>query len=162
VAAAADDRAAGALAALRERYATRIERFEKQLARAGERHTGEADELAARKREEMLAAGESVLGFLLGRRSLRTLSGAASRRRMTESAESQAERAANEVERLRQEVAALNEELEDKAAELAATADAEAAQIEEIAVGLERDDVRVEELGILWCAVTAPPADLAE
>jgi hypothetical protein len=162
VAQAAEERAAGELAALRERYATRIERVERQLARAGERHAGEQTELAARKREEVLAAGESVLGFLFGRRSLRSLSSAASRRRMTESAAGQAERAASEVERLREEVAALAAEVEDKAAELTAAADQVAGRIEEIAVGLERDDVRIEEIGILWCAVAAPPAGMME
>lgn len=155
--AAAEARAADELAKLRESYATRLERLEERIARATEREAGERAELSGRKREEVLAAGESVLGFLFGRRSLGALSTASRRRRMSQTAAHRAERTASEVERLKQEVAELNDELEDKAAELEAKSRELVGQIEVVEVGLERDDVRVEELGLLWCAVKAPP-----
>jgi hypothetical protein len=156
-AAAAEARAADELGQLSTRYATRLSRLEEQLARATERHAGGSTELAGRKREEVLAAGESVLGFLFGRRSIGALSTASRRRRMTETAAHKVERAASEVDRLKQELGELNAELEDKAAELATRWREMAGQIEAFAVGLERDDVRVEETGILWCSVKTPP-----
>ncbi len=155
---AAEAAAADELAALRERYAERIERVQKQLDRAGDRHAAEKTELEARKRDEVLAAGESVLGFLFGRRSVGSLSAASRRRRMTQGAESQERRAAGEVGRLEQELEQLSAEVEDKAAELEARYEVLAAEIVPIEVGLERDDVRIEELGILWCALLGEPA----
>ena len=156
-AAAAEARAADELAQLRERYAARLARLEDQLARATDRHTGETTELAGRKREEVLSAGESVLGFLFGRRSVSALSTASRRRRMTETAAHNVERAATEVDRLKQELAELNDELEDQAAELETRWREAAGRFETIVVGLERDDVHVEEMGVLWCSVKTPP-----
>jgi hypothetical protein len=156
-AAAAEARAANELAQLRERYASRLARLEDQLGRATDRQTGGEAEVAGRKREEVLAAGESVLGFLFGRRSVTALSTASRRRRMTQAAEHKVEQAVGDVDRLKKELADLSAELEDQAADLEARWRESAKQVEVIPVGLERDDVQVEEMGILWSSVKAPP-----
>jgi hypothetical protein len=153
VEASAEMQAGDKLAVLRERYAERLERLEKKLARTTEKLAGHETDLAGRKREEVLSAGESILGFVFGRRSLRGLSSASRRRRITQRAASRVDQSTGEVERLKAEMTELSEELEDQAEEIEASYRDLAGKTVEIEVGLERDDVRVEQIGIFWCAV---------
>jgi len=65
----------------------------------------------ARKREAMLSAGESVIGVLLGRKSIRSGSAAASKYRQSSSAGMSAKEAEENARVLADEMKELKEEL---------------------------------------------------
>jgi len=110
----------------RDEEVDRLEKeYEKKMARLEDKIRREERELAedeaeydARKREEMIGLGESVLGFFVGRRSTRTLSRAASRRRMTGKAKLDIEESQEEITELKEEIQKLEAELQEEAKEI--------------------------------------------
>ncbi len=133
------------------------DRYEKQLTRLGERlrraqmTLGKREsEASARKREGLVAIGESVVGMFLGRRSSRTASTSLRRLRMTSSAKMRVEEAEENVEALQAEVEQLNERLAEEVAEITARWDHGALEVEEIEVAPRRTDVDVEYVAIAW------------
>mgnify|MGYP005842261891 CR=1 FL=1 len=101
--------------------------YEKQLARLAERLRKEQQALAkseaqygARKQEELIGVGESVLGFFLGRRRSggRALSQIASKRRLTGQAKLSFEETKEEIAKLQEEKAKLEAELKEQADEI--------------------------------------------
>ena len=151
----ADERADEALAALRDRYEERIRRIRRRIAEADRKLTRAQEELDAVEREALMDQASAVVGMLLGRRNRRSLTAATRRRR---SAERRVDRAAERASDAREELAELEEELADDVAEITEEWTAKAGEIEAVEVGLERDDVRVVELGVVWIPVPAENA----
>ena len=109
---AARERRDAEVEALRKRYEGRIGALEDRLRKAemtADRKQADAD---ARKREAMLSAGESVLGVLLGRKSIRSGSTAASKYRQSTSAGMSAREAEENARTLSEEIRDLKGELE--------------------------------------------------
>lgn len=133
------------------------DRYEKRLARLGERlrraqamlEVREA-EASARKRETLVSIGESVVGMFLGRRSSRTASSSLRRMRMSSSAKIRAEEAEENVEALQAEVQAMNEEVAEEVAEITAKWDQAALELEEVIVNPRRADVEISFVAIGW------------
>ncbi len=103
------------------------EKYEKQITRLADKLRKEQQELAAdeaeysaRKQEELIGAGESVLGFLFGRRrsGSRALSRIASKRRMTGQARLDLDESREEIAELQEEIAKLEAELKEMADEI--------------------------------------------
>lgn len=133
------------------------QKVEKEMERLADKLRAEERELAqdeadynARKQQEWVGIGESVLGFFMGRRSSRALSSAMSKRRMTGNAW-------QDIEQSKAEIAELQQEIKDLEAELAAAseeitrkwADAlENLSTEEITP--RRTDVSVDMVAIAW------------
>ena len=151
VRALADDLADQEMAALRDKVLEKKRRIEDRIEAESldvERARATA---SARKQETFLSVGESVLGMLLGgRKSTRVLSQTASKQRMAGTAASQLQKeeaqlasAQSEMEELE---ASLARDLERIRADKAALAET----ITTFPVTLERDDVRVEEVALLW------------
>ena len=141
------------VARLRERYATKaaalrrkLEKERADLASAEATHSG-------RKREEVLSGAESVFGFLLGRKGTRAISQASRQRRMTETAGLRAARERDDVEAAETELAALDTALEADVREIEERHGQAARPIETRTVPLEKYDIRVETLAILWIPV---------
>ncbi len=149
--AAGSDRADQEAAKLRERYEKKLDTQRDQVARAERRvHELEVD-VSSRRQQEVVAGAGQLLGmFLGGRRRATSLSRIASRRsttRRTEERLSSAEgRLRDEMEDVQELEDQLGEDLEKIVREAADAADA----IEELPVGLEKNDIRVEEIVLIW------------
>jgi len=116
---AARERRDAEVDALEEKYAARIEKLETKLRKQERSLAADEAEHQARKQEELISAGESVLGLLVGRRrSTRSLSKAASKRRMTRKAKLDMEAAQDEITDLQEEIAELEGELKEAADEI--------------------------------------------
>lgn len=100
---------------LQRKYATQIDRLETRLRRRERELAGDEAEYEARKQEELITIGETVVGFLIGRRRTRAISTVASKRRLSG-------RAKIEIEETRQEIADLQREIAELESELAAAA----------------------------------------
>jgi hypothetical protein len=149
--AAAEDGADEEAAKLRKRYETKLKQERDQAARA-ERRVRELEvDVGSRKQQEMVAGAGELLGmFLGGRRRTRSLSGAASRRSTTRRTE---ERLRSAEDRLRDEL----EDVERLESQLAGELEAiwerwqkAVWEVEQVDVTLEKNDIRVDEVGLIW------------
>ncbi len=148
---AADQFADAEAAQLRERYAARIERVKDRIAEAERRLRELETDTRSRKQNELIAgAGALLSAFLGGRRSTRGLSGIASRRSQTVRAQ---ERLRSAEERLTERADDLTE-LEDELAEdlegIATQWQNEAERIEPLTLRLEKNDIQIAEMALLW------------
>jgi hypothetical protein len=138
---------------MRRKYERRMDKLETRLAREEQELERDTATYESRKREELISAGESLIG-LLGifgkRRSRRGLSTAARKRRMTTSARASIEESKDEIRRLEQELEDLRHEMEEEAT-LIADRWAEVAEANEVhPVKPRRSDVKVVLFGLAW------------
>lgn len=156
--AAADLEADKAAAALTRRYEERIRRARDQLAAAEDRADQAREAKENRSRDELLSGAGDLLGAVLGGRgglrSVFSKVGTASRRHgRTGEADRRAETARSRVEEKEQVVADLEAELTDQLAAIAGDWDAKAVAVEPLTVSLDRSDVRITQLQLVWMPV---------
>jgi hypothetical protein len=156
--AAADDGADNGQVALQKRFDTRI-------ARARDQHQAALDKVAqaqaaesTRKTSVLVSGAGSLLSAVLGgRRSARTMArdvGAVlgGQGRSAEAAR-RVDSARNQAQRKQDTLATLEHDLATELAEIDATWTAKAAAIEAVDVGLEKSDIRVTALALVWVPV---------
>jgi phage terminase Nu1 subunit (DNA packaging protein) len=137
---------------LRKKYQRKLDRLETRLAREERELAEDQAEYQARKREELVSAGESVIGLLgiFGRRSSTSVSKAARKRRLTTTAKADIEESEAEIARLEDEIEDMRQEMQEEAEAItdrwAATPD----EIETYAVKPRRSDVQVEVVALAW------------
>ncbi|NOY55460.1 MAG: DUF853 family protein [Actinobacteria bacterium] len=152
--AAAVDGADIDIAKLKDRYKVKIDRVRDQLATADRRiRELEADTQALREQELIAGAGELLSVFLGGKRGSRSLSGVASRRSQTVRKK---ERLRSAQERYSDKAAALDDleaELAEDVTEIMDRWNAAATSIETLTIGLEKTDVAVDEIALVWIPV---------
>jgi hypothetical protein len=102
--------------ALEEKYADRIDKLEDRLRKKEHELASDKAEHTARSQEELLSAGETVFGVLMGRR--RSLSRVATRRRMTRKAKLDIEETQDEIADIQEDIAELEAELKEVADEI--------------------------------------------
>ncbi len=151
---AAQEGADAEVAKIRDRLGNRIGRLRDQIEEARLDIESAEIELRARQQDEGLSGVGDLLGVLIGgKRSSRTLSQASRRRSQTRKAE---QRVRKEELQLTQKVEDL-EELETDLAEEILEANAEwnekAESIETLEIGLEKTDVAVTEVALVWVPV---------
>lgn len=151
---AAEDAADAELAKLRDRYRTRIDRVREEMATTQARYQ-EADAVAAAKSQESVlgTAGDLLGAFLGGRSGSTALGKAAKRRTATAKAEAKAESEAARYQAKAGELAELEQELADEVNEIVARYDEIAAEVETMDVSLEKTDIRVVDLKLVWVPV---------
>ncbi|MEE4175804.1 MAG: DUF87 domain-containing protein [Xanthomonadales bacterium] len=152
--AAAEAAADEAIAKLRSRYATRIDRVRDQISSADARVRELETDASTRTQSEVLSGlGDLVGGLLSGRFGSTTLSKAASRRAATQKAKVRLETAEEKLSQKQQDLRELEEELEAALQEIQAEHEAMAANRETLEIGLEKTDVRVAEARLVWVPV---------
>jgi hypothetical protein len=136
---------------LRDRHAQRIERVKDALATAERRvRELEADTSARRQQEVLAGAGKLLAVFLGGRAGGQTLSGFASRRSMTVRTQERLRTATEKASDKESEIEALEEELASELERIGAEAAERARGIEPVEVGLEKTDLSILELALVW------------
>ncbi len=135
---------------LREKYEAKFVKIETRLRREERELTEDEAEYEARKREELLSAGESILGFLGGRRSTRVVSIQSRKRRLTQQAKLDAEESEEELAQLEEQIADLEVELEEKEAEETEHWAAAIEAIETVEVRPTKSNIHVQRFGLAW------------
>jgi DNA helicase HerA-like ATPase len=148
-----DDAADKAVAALRKKYAARIDRARDQIDRAMERVEDARLDVETRKQEELMSGAGTVLSVLLGRKSTRSMSTATSKRSMTRKAERRLETAQTKVSAEVEDLEDLESDLASDVADIAGEWADKASDIETMQIGLEKTDIRVESLQLVWIPV---------
>jgi hypothetical protein len=131
-------------------YERRIDRIEDRIEQEKLNIAKLEQEHKSKRTEELVSAGETVLGFLLGGRSRKGLSAAARRRRTTSSAASRVKLKKERVSQLDEDLGELQEELEDKIADIEDVLYEKADDIEPFEVRLEKNDIIISRQAILW------------
>jgi Helicase HerA, central domain len=150
----AKDRADAEMAKLKEKYRVRIDRARQTLSKAETRARELEVEASSRQQSELLEGAGDILGaFLGGKKSSTALGQAAKRRAASQKASERAELAKQAVS---DDEAAMKELEEELASDLAALSDQHADSadsIEEIEIPLEKSDVKVRELKLVWLPI---------
>ena len=147
-----------AAAKLRTTYETRIKRARDMLDRAEDRLEELEVDHSARKTDELLSGlGTVMTMFLGGKRTSRSIATeirrASSKRKQTRKSSQQIDTAANRVDERAAQLEDLENELADKLLMLDDEWDIKARNIEELEVGLEKTDIHVDELSLVWIPV---------
>ena len=132
------------------RYMAKLDRLLDRLKKEKRELIMDQEEYQARKREEMLSAGESVLGFFVGRRSSRAISVASRKHRLTEKAKLDVEESEEEIEDLEQEINEMKKEMQKALDEVTERWAATLDEIEEVEVRPTKTNIRVEAFGLAW------------
>jgi hypothetical protein len=157
---AADAGADDATAALRSKYETKAKRLRDQLMTAQARVEQYDVDAKASRTDDLLSTAGGLLGsFLGGRRGTRSLArqmsrslgGSSSRRRA--STNQRRDAAADKVATLEQDAADLEAQLADEIAAIDQAWDDKAAAVDTVPITLEKGDVDVTSIALLWLPV---------
>jgi hypothetical protein len=155
---AASAKADEAAAKLRDKYEAKLDRLRSQIDTAQDRAAVLTAEQQGRQAEELLGTAGSILGgFLGGRRNagsiLGSLGTAAGRRRRSSTSAQRLEAAQNKVADLGADYQELETELTADLTEITDQWSEKAAAVEPVAVRLEKTDVRLVDLRLVWIPV---------
>ncbi len=115
---AARERRDAEVDALTQKYETHIERLSSRLRKEERELTSDEADYEARKREERITMGETLLSFFMGRRRTRGVSTVVRKQRLAGKAKLEIERTREEIEELEEEMARLEDELNAAAKEV--------------------------------------------
>jgi hypothetical protein len=159
---AANDLADKEIAALRGKYADKVTRLQTQIQAAEDRAEVLDTERKGRRSQEVLSTAGSILGDLLGGRKSRggmlgsilgNAGSAAGRRTRTATAGDRLDAAENKLEGLHQQLESLEAELGQEVTDIDAKWMAKAKNVTPLKVSLERTDVKVTQLALVWIPV---------
>lgn len=155
---AADGAADAEVAKIRTRLETKMGTIRSAIEREEIRMAELKDKESDSKQHEVLSAAGDILGSLLGgRKSTRSIlskvKGVSSRRKQSSAAGGRVEAAVAKVEQKQLELGDLEAELADAMADIQADWDAKAAEVTEVAVGLEKTDISITQLALIWLPV---------
>jgi hypothetical protein len=137
---------------LRSKYQKKLDRLEERLSKEELELAEDRAEYEGRKREEVVSAGETLVGMLgiFGRRTSRGLSTAATKRRMTTKALANVQQSEEEIERLEEEIKQMTKEMEEEAQAIAEEWEDAVEQVETYTVKPRRSDIKVELVTLAW------------
>ncbi|MDD1645673.1 MAG: type IV secretion system DNA-binding domain-containing protein [Methanomicrobiales archaeon] len=147
---AARERRDADVEALRKRYEGRIGALEDRLRKTEMTADRKQADAEARKREAMLSVGESVVGVLLGRKSTRAGSTAASKYRQSTSAGMSAKEAEENARALSQEIQDLKEELEKESQAITGRWEKAVQETTEVAIPPKKSGIDVTTFLLAW------------
>ncbi len=135
---------------LEEKFDRQIDRLQDKLRKQERELAADEAEHSARKQQEMVGIGESVLGWVLGRRSTRTLSTAANRRRMTAKAGQDVEETEQEIADMKREIADLGQQLKEQSEEITVRWASLLDDLDSEEISPRRTDVDVRNVLLAW------------
>ncbi|MDQ2678743.1 MAG: DUF87 domain-containing protein [Actinomycetota bacterium] len=155
---AADDGADAATAVVAKRLEAKITRSRDALAAAEDKVAQAEATQSSRRNDELLSGAGDLLGAVFGgRRSARSIAskvGTVTRRRgRSAEAAKRTETATNRVAEKADALTALEEELAEQIASIADDWDAKAAAVETVEIPLEKSDITVSDLSLVWIPV---------
>jgi hypothetical protein len=147
---AARERRDAAVDSLRARYDARMEKLDAKLRRQERELEQDEFDYSARKREALIATGEMLFTWLRRRRSYRSASWTASRRRLAKHAKLELKESREEIEDLENELAQLQRELDAEIAKITPRWVDILKGLTSYVVHPRRSDVEVKLVGLAW------------
>jgi hypothetical protein len=152
---AAREQRDAAVADLKRKYAPKLATIEEQLRRGAERIERERSQLSQQKMQSAFSIGASVLGALLGRRTLsatnvnRAATAARSAARIGRES-GDVDRASDSLEVIQQRQRDLQQQFDADAAALETRFDASAVALRTVQVSPRKSDIAVGEVALVW------------
>jgi len=131
-------------------YERKLDQLRDKLRREEQKLAKDEATYSGRKTEEILTVGESVVGFLLGRRSTRVLSTASRKRRMTAEVKTRMEQTKQTIALLQKEIAEMEQERDQAAKSISDRWAAIAEQTETTDIRPRKADVVVDLVALAW------------
>ncbi|MDD1753423.1 MAG: hypothetical protein LUQ38_10100, partial [Methanotrichaceae archaeon] len=151
---AAENAADAEVAKLRDRYNASFHQVKDQLTSADRRARElDADVHQRHQQELILGAGELLSGFLSGRRRSISLNRAASRRSQTIRSQERLRTAEDKKAEKTNELELLEDKLARDITEITEKWKFAVSQIEEVEISLDKTDVDVDDIGVLWIPI---------
>ena len=148
--AAAQDRADEETAKLRTRYEAKIEAARKRFEKAESRVSELEADVSGSRQDEVMSGAETLIDIFTGRASTRSASQAARRRSETRQQEGRLETAKQSALSGRDAMAELDAELATEVDEIDRRWAAVAERVEQLEVRLEKSDIHVDQMALLW------------
>ncbi len=147
---------------LRKSYATKIERIEERVRKAGLKVEKEKEQVSSQKMNTAISFGTTLLSAFLGRKklSLGTLGRATTAARGVSRTAKESQdvgRAQADLEVLEEKLAALNEELEDEVGKLEDRFDPMSEELQTVSLRPRRADVEVRLVALAWAPYGRSP-----
>ncbi|MFK7887770.1 MAG: ATP-binding protein [Gammaproteobacteria bacterium] len=143
------------VAALRQKYATKIAALDEKLRKANQTLEKEQEQASQKKMDSLLGAGTAILGVLLGRKKLSATSASKMRRAVSGFGSSRKE--AGDVERAKETILKIEQTLEDTAERLQAEVDAlelkfdvSSEELQVLTIKPKSTDTFIHAVGIVW------------
>ena len=140
---------------LKEQVQKKLQRLTTKLKKEERELEEDQNDFKSRKSEELLSAGESIIGLLgiFGRRRSSALSSATRKRRMTRRAKEDIEESKDEIKRLETEIQRLEDNTREKAEAIVEKWEAIANNNTIFEIKPRRTDVQVELVALAWLPV---------
>ncbi len=152
--AAAQEKADAETAKLRDRYTAKIDAARKRF-EASDRRVKELEvDVSGSQRDELLSGAEVLLDIFTGKKSTRSATGSMRKRQQTASRQQRLESAKSKAMAEWEEMAGLEAELTADLEEINDRWEALVDETEDVAIRLEKNDVSVAGLVLLWLPVT--------
>ncbi len=135
---------------LAAKYETKIDRLKDRLRRKERELAEDEADYNARKREEIVGIGESVVGFFMGRRSTRAISRASTKRRLTTKAKMDIEDTKEEIADIKADIAELEAELKEATDEITERWVSALDELSTEEIAPRRTDVNVRLVALAW------------
>jgi phage host-nuclease inhibitor protein Gam len=135
---------------IQDKYESKINKVEDKIRSLQRTLQSDQEEVQARKREEYLGAGETVLGFFIGRRRTTGITTASRRRRMTEKAQSDVQVTQGKLSDLKKDVDELEAELRDAVDKVTRRWDSVPDEVSTIEIKPKRSDIKIDLLALAW------------
>jgi hypothetical protein len=147
---AGQDLADAEAAKLRDKYRTKLAALEAKMAAAEEKASVSAARIDAQQVDQTTSLVADVLGsFLGGRKRSRSLA----RTKSTAAESARLQSAHQQLVGFQQDAAELTQELEQELGAIVARWDAKAADVEVVPIRLEKADVAVDDIGLVWVPI---------
>ncbi|MCC7568356.1 MAG: DUF87 domain-containing protein [Candidatus Methanofastidiosa archaeon] len=141
------------IAALEAKYAKKLDTLEARLERLHLKLDADKAEHEARKREEMVGAGETVLSFFMGRRRTTAATTISRKRRLTEKAKHEITETAEEIERTKRQAEELSAALNKESEAIAAAWGRATEECGEVVIKPKKADITVRLMVLAWAPV---------
>lgn len=147
---AAQDLADAEAAKLRDKYEAKLRKTQDKLEAAERRAEEIKVDIEGSKQSEMMDRAGALINILAGRGSTRSITGSSRSRAARRSKEQRLRTAEGKIGDIADEMIELDQELRDELEEINDKWEDAAAEIETIEVGLEKSDILVEDVALIW------------
>jgi hypothetical protein len=135
---------------IEEKFAKKLDRLETKQRKLERDLIADEAEYKARKREEMVGVGETVLSFFMGRRRTSAATTIARRRRMTSKVKLDIEETKEEIAELKEDAVKLDEELNEEVKEITSRWDKASDELVIEEIKPRRTDIKVHLIALAW------------
>ncbi len=135
---------------LKKKYSKQLDKLEDKIRKLEFDLSSDESDYEARKREEIIGAGESVLGFFLGSRRTSTATTAARRRRLTSKAKMNISKTKKEIIEAKKDVTQLEEELKKAVEKIVEKYEKGIERLSYEEFKPKRSDIKIKSVALAW------------